>query len=104
MDHEEGVGGTDSTLPVREAQLVVSQAETLDKTSSSACCCIPSGVFRPFTSMRGGSNVDHSRRNVSVQSTQIGQGLSQAEAQIRAYFLMITETSLIGLTDTNQSR
>ncbi|KAF8489892.1 hypothetical protein F5888DRAFT_1951460, partial [Russula emetica] len=32
--------------------------------------------------MRGGSNIDHSQRNVSDQSTQIGQGSSQAEAQI----------------------
>jgi hypothetical protein len=96
MDHEEGVGGSDSPLPVREAQPVVSQAETLDETSSSACCCIPSGVFRPFTSMRGGSNIGLSQRNVSVgdQSTQTGQGSSQAEAQIRVYFLTTVETSL----------
>ena len=26
-------------------QLVVSRVETLDETSSSACCCMPSGVF-----------------------------------------------------------
>jgi hypothetical protein len=91
MDVEEGVGGSDSALPVREAQPVVSQTETLDKTSSSACCCIP---LRPFTSMRGGSNIDQSQRNVNDQSTQTGQGSSQAEAQIRAYFLTIAETSL----------
>jgi hypothetical protein len=84
----------DSALPVRGAEPVVSQAETLDETSSSACCCIPSGVFRPCTSMRGGSNIDHSQRNVSDQSTQTGQGLSQTEAQIRVYFLTIAETSL----------
>jgi hypothetical protein len=94
MYYEEGVGGSDPALPVREAQLIVSQAETLDETSSSTCCCIPSGVFRPFTSMRGGNNIDHSQRNVSDQSTQIGQGLSQTEAQIRAYCLTIAETSL----------
>jgi hypothetical protein len=94
MDHEEGVGGSDSALSVREAQPVVSQGETLDETSSSACCCIPSGVFRPFTSMRGGSNVEHSQRNVSDQPTQTGQGSSQAEAQFRTYFLTIAETSL----------
>jgi hypothetical protein len=98
MDHEEGVGGSDSSLSVREAQLVVSQAETLDETSSSACCCIPSGVFGPFTWMRSGSNIDHSQRNVSGQSTQTGQGSSRAEAQIRAYFLTISD--IIGLTDT----
>jgi hypothetical protein len=92
MDVEEGVGGSDSALPVREAQPVFSQAETLDKTSSHACCCIP---LRPFTSMRGGSNIDHSRRNVSDQSTQTGHGSSQAEAQIRAYFLTIAETYLV---------
>ena len=32
--------------------------------------------------------------NVSDQPTQTGQGSSQAEAQIRAYFLMIAEMSL----------
>ena len=86
MDHEEGVGGSDSALPVREAQPVVSL-----EISSPACCCIPGGVFR---SMHGGSNIDHSQRNVSDQSTQTAQGSSQAEAQIRAYFLRIAETSL----------
>jgi hypothetical protein len=94
MDHEEGVGGSDSALPFREAQPVVSQAETQDETSSSACCCIPSGVFRPFTSIRGGNNIDHAQRNVSDQSTQAGQDSSQAEAQIRTYFLTIAKTSL----------
>ena len=89
MDHEEGVGGSDSAQPV------VPQIETLpDETSSSACGCIPSGVFRPFTSMRGGSNIGHSQRNVSDQSTQTGQGLGQAEAQNRAYFLTIVEVSM----------
>jgi len=38
-DYEEGVGGSDSALSVREARPVVSQAETQDKTSFSACCC-----------------------------------------------------------------
>ena len=90
MDHEEGVVGSDSALPVREAQPVVSQPETLGETSSSACCCIPSGVFRPFC---GGSNIDHSQRNVTDQSTQTGPGSGQAAAQIRAYFLTIAETS-----------
>ena len=100
MDHEEGVAGSDSALQVREAQSVVSPAETPpDETSSSACCCIPSGVFRPFTSMRGGINIDHSQRNVSHQSTQTGQGSSQTEAKIRAYFPTIAD--IIGLTDNN---
>jgi hypothetical protein len=93
-DLEEGVGGNDSALPVHEEQPVVSQAETLDETSSSAYCSIPSGVSRPFTSMHGGSNIDHSQRSASYPSTQTGQGSSQAEAQIRAYFLTIPETSL----------
>jgi hypothetical protein len=89
MDHDEGVGGSDPAQPV------VSQAETLDETPTSACCCIPSGVFRPFTSMRGGgNNIDHSQHNVSNQSTQTGQGSGQAEAQIRAYFLTIVEISM----------
>jgi hypothetical protein len=89
MDHEEGVGGTDLAQPV------VSQAETLDETSAPACCCIPSGVFRPFTSIRGGgSNIDHSQRNVSDQLTETGQGSGQAEAQIREYFLTIVEISM----------
>ena len=101
MDLEEGVKGSDSGLSIREAQdaqPVVLQTENLDETSSSACCCIPSGVFRPFTSMRGGSNIDYSQRNVNDatgdQSTQTGQGSSQEEAQIRTYFLLIGETSL----------
>jgi hypothetical protein len=93
--HEEGVGGSNPALPVHEAQPVVPQIETLDETSSSACGCIPpSGVFRPFASMRGGSNVDHSQRNVSDQSAQTGQGSGQADAQIRAYFLTIVEISM----------
>jgi hypothetical protein len=87
MDHDEGVGGSDP------AQQVVSQAKTLDETSTPACCCIPSGVFRPFTSMRGGSDIDHSQRNVNDQSIQT-QASSQAEAQIRAYSVTIAETSL----------
>jgi hypothetical protein len=85
-DLEEGVGGGDSVLPAGEAQPVVSQAETLDETPSSA---IPSGEFRPFASISGGSNIDHSQPNLSDQSIQTGQDSSQAEAQIRAYFLMI---------------
>jgi hypothetical protein len=88
MDHDEGVGGTDAAQPV------VSQAETLDETSTSACCCIPSGVFRPFISMRSGNNIDHSQRNVSNRSTQTGQGPGQAEAQIRTYFLTMVEISM----------
>jgi len=93
-DHEKGVEGSDST------PTVVSRAETLDETPSSTCCCIPSGVFRPFTSMRGGSNVDHSQRNVNdttgdqPKPTQAGQRPSQAGAQIRAYLFTIAETSL----------
>ena len=101
IDHEEGVGGSNSALPVHEAQPVVPQIETLDETSSSACGCIPpSGVFRPFTSMRGGSKVDHSQRNVSDQSAQTGQGSGQADAQIRACFLHDCR-DLNDLTDIN---
>ena len=99
MNHKEGVGGSDSALPIHEAQPIVSQAENLDETSSSACCCIPSRVFRPFTSTRGGGNIDHSQRNVSDQSaqTQTGQSSSRPppEAQTRTYFFTISETSLI---------
>ena len=87
MDHEEGVGGSDSAQPV------VPQIETLEETSS-ACGSILSGVFRPFTSIRGGSNIEHSQHNVSDQSTQTGQGSGQAEAQNRAYFLTIVEVSM----------
>ena len=90
MNHDEGVGGSDSARPVRKAQPVISQAETLDET--------PSGVFRPLTLMRGGNNIDHSQRNVNDttgdQRTQAGQRPSQAEAEIRACFLKIAETSL----------
>ena len=89
MEHVEEVGGNDpeSAEPVREVQPVVSQTETLDETSCSACCCIPSGVFRPFTSMHDGRNTNHSQRNVSDQPTQTG-------AQIRVYFLTIVEISM----------
>ena len=88
MDREEGVEGSDSAQPV------VQQIETPDETTPSACGCIPSGVLRPFNSMRGGSNINHSRRNVSDQSTQTGQGSGQAEAQNRVYFLTIVEVSM----------
>ena len=98
MDHDEGVGGSDSAPPVN----VVVQTGNLDEPSSSACCCIPSGVFRPFVSTRGGSNIELSLRNVSDtasnQPTQAGQPPSQAEAQICAYFLRIAD--VISLTDT----
>ena len=94
MDHKEWEGGSDSAQPVREVQPVVSQAETLDETSCSACGCIPSGVFRPFTSSRGGRNTDHSQRNAADQSTRTGQGSSQAGAQIRAYSFTIVEISM----------
>ena len=69
MDHEEGVGGSDSAPPLVEAQPVVSQTET---------------------------KIDHSQRNDNDQPTQTGQGPGQAEAEadIRAYFLTIAETSL----------
>jgi hypothetical protein len=39
--------------------------------------------------IRGVNNTDHSQRNVSDQSIQTGQGSGQADAQIRAYFLLI---------------
>jgi hypothetical protein len=94
MEYEEEVAGNDSAQPVREVQSVVSQTETLDETSSSACGCIPSGVFRPFTSMHGGRNTDHSQRDVSDQPTQTEQGLSQAGAQICAHFLTIVQISM----------
>ena len=69
MGHEEGAGGSDSAPPVLEAQPVVSQTET---------------------------KIDRSQRNVNDQSTQTGQGPGQADAdaEIRAYFLTIAETSL----------
>jgi hypothetical protein len=88
MDREEGFEGSNSAQPV------VQQIETSDETPPSACGCIPSGVFRPFTSMRGGSNIERSQRNLSDQSTQTGQGSGQAEAQNRAYFLTIVEVSM----------
>jgi hypothetical protein len=44
--------------------------------------------------MRGGNNIDHSQGNVIDQSTQTGQGLSQAEPQIRVYFLTVVEISM----------
>ena len=62
------------------------------------CGCIPSGVFRSSSPMRGRSNIGDSLPNVNGtagdQPTQAGQRPTQAEAQIRAYFLAIAETSL----------
>jgi len=98
MDHEEVEGGTDSALPVREAKPVVSQAETLDETTSSACGCIPGGVLRPFTSMRGGSNIDKPQRDVKDATGDQPTQKEHAEAQIRACFLTIAD--IIGLTGT----
>ncbi len=62
-------------------------AEAQGVTSTAPFCCIPTGVFRPSTSTRGRSNIDHLQRNVndatSDQPTRAGQGPSQAEAQTR---------------------
>ena len=65
MDHDGGVGGSNS---VHETQPDVSQAEKLARR-----------------------NVDDTAGD---QGTQMGQRPSEAEAQTRAYFLMIAETSL----------
>ena len=66
IDHEEGAGGSDLALPVRGAQPqpIVPHTETLDGPPSSACSSIPSGVF-PSASIRSGSNIGHSPRDVS---------------------------------------
>jgi len=68
------------------------------EAQSAPCCCIRRGVFRPFSSMRSGGNIDDSQRNVNDttgdQPIQAGQRPTQAEAPIRAYFLTIAETSL----------
>jgi hypothetical protein len=83
-----------AALPVstdQEEHPVISQAdpEAREVTSAASCCCIPTGVFRPFT------NISHPQRNVndatSDQPTRAGQGLSQAEAQTREYFPTIVE-------------
>jgi hypothetical protein len=85
---------------VYEAQPVVSRAEVRDVISTSPCCCIPSGVLRPFTSVRCGlgSNINHwhSRRNdvnnaAGDLSTRAGQVPSQAVAHTRLYFPRIVE-------------
>ena len=98
MDHHEGMRGSDSAFPIRKGQPVVPQAEKLDETSPSASCCIPSRVFRHFSSMRGGSKIDNSQRNLNDntgdQPTQAGQLVSQAGEHIRAYFLTTAEASL----------
>ena len=91
IDHDEGVAGSG---PVPEPQPAVSQAEKPDEaSSSSACSSISSGRF---TSMRGGGNIDLSQRNVNDTTGNQGQRPSQVEAQpeIRAYSLPISETSL----------
>jgi hypothetical protein len=83
-----------AALPVptdQEEHPAVSQADLEDRevTSAASCCCIPTGVFRPFT------NIGHPQRNVndatSDQPTRAGQGSSQAEAQTRVYFPTIVE-------------
>jgi hypothetical protein len=90
-------------LPVptgQEDHPVVSQAdaEAREVTSTASCCCISTGVFRPFTSTRSGSNIDRPQCNVndatSDQPTRAGKGLSQAEVQARVYFLTIVEGSM----------
>ena len=98
-------------LPVCEAQPVVSQGEIPDETSSSARCCIPSGVIRPFTSMRGGSNIDHSQRNVSDQAIQTGQGrvLQSIHQQFRSrsaggYHAGLTVAASTSIRHLNKSR
>ena len=88
--HDEGVGGSYSTQPD------ISQAEALDE-KSSACCCIPTGIFCPLTSTRVESNTDLSQRtNVNGttvdQPTQAEKRPSHTEAQSRAYFITIAET------------
>ena len=92
MDHEEGVGGSDSALPVNDVQ-------PLDEPSSSACNSIPSGASRPSASIRSGSNIEHSPRNSSYATgDQAGQRPSQTESHICAYLHDCRD--IIVLTDT----
>lgn len=74
------------------------EAQPVDDVGPISCCCIPSGVFRPSTSMRGGSNIDHLKRDVKdttgYRPTQAEKCPSQAETKIRAYFLTIAKKSL----------
>jgi len=90
-------------LPVptgQEEHPFVSQAdaEAQEVSSTASCCCIPTGVFRPFTSTCSRSNTDPPQHNVndatSDQPTRAGQGPSQAEGQIRVYFPTIVEGSM----------
>src|SRR5216684_1360221 len=92
-----------AALPVptgQEEHPVVSQAaaEAREVTSTASCSCIPTGVFRPFTSTCSRSNIDHPQRNVndatSDQPTRAGQGSSKAEAQTCVYFPTIVENSM----------
>src|SRR6266403_665122 len=70
-----------------KARPVVSQAvvEAWDATSTPTCSCIPSGVFRPFTSMRGGSDIGYSQR-CGVDDATGDQPTQGGEAQTRVYF------------------
>jgi hypothetical protein len=65
-------------------------------TSTASCCCIPTGVFRPFTSTCSRSNIDPPQRNVndatSDQPTREGQGVSQAPT--RVYFPTTVDGSM----------
>jgi len=75
------------------------EAQSVDDVGPiSSCCCIPSGVCRPSTSMRNGSNIYHPKRDVKdttgYQPTQAEKCPSQAETKIRAYFLTIAKKSL----------
>jgi hypothetical protein len=82
-------------------QPVVSQtdAEAREVTSTPSCCCIPTGVFRRFTSTHGRSNIDHPQRSVndaiSDQPKREGQGPNKEDAQSHGvYFPTIGENSM----------
>jgi hypothetical protein len=81
--HNSAIASVALPVPTGQEELpVVSQvdAEAREVTSTASCCCIPTGVFRPFTSTRSRSNIDHPQRNVgdatSDQPTRVGEGPS----------------------------
>jgi hypothetical protein len=76
-----------------EAQSVVPQVESM--TSICSCCCTTRRLFCSVTGSGGSDvpamNIDQSRTRDDINHTTSDR-LTQAEAQIRACFLMVVET------------
>jgi hypothetical protein len=93
MIREEEVTGADSES--HEMDILVSQAEGV--TSIRPCCLIPRQLFPSLIGSRGRDipemNIDQFRSRGSVSGTS-SDGPTQADPQIRTYFLTIVEMSM----------